>query len=757
MKTIKLYEWMFPKNKKIKLAWVAVLAFLLAVSLYIRAIPYFKYSKLGLWLQYDDSLSVYWQTQQLYLHGLGYWWKLTPQNTRYLWWWPEGRDFRVTDFPGLAMTGALFYPIFKQFGLRLFDWVGLLPACFGALTALAVALLGWVIGGPLLALLSLLAVSFQQAFLQRSIASFVEKVSPTTFFSTLYLVTYAIAVKEYVKGKRDPKRYFLIGLAGGLALSLSSAYWSGFLGFIGITIIGFIIAPFVVRDVEFLKLMTIYSLGAFLGYLATGWWVTTIWMTKLKYASVGLLLALVTISAIEYFLEVKLGDKARKVWLGVLIALILWIAFVEQHFTVLFRFLPGRYVMMLMPWIRREVDVLAKSVAEHQGIWNAVSVSAAPNLFGLGLLAPLALLHAALLVTSKRRENEAEVIASLPMLALALFGTYLILVNTSVYLLTLVGYMVGLGGALALYWSVKDFLSSRSLNFKKFYHVIVIVIGVVLLIIGIQGGLNFAFNYPVPSFLSAGTSFYTPLFPKTMEFMRGRCKFAVAWWDYGYMLGVVAHATTLVDPLAYNITKIAKVAKALTGTEEDVVTLAKTFFLPANETCIFTYEVFPYVPSTKTIVAIPQAGDFAKSVWMLRIRGLKDSQIFGHYIMYLVIGRDLAGKPVQVVVSSPSALRVTPNGIEVRTLDGRIVLLSAVTNLIPLFNVKKALLYKLIYYGVIKAGYNFDTILPTLKPKSVHFKHLKLLKVFVEDLKDPNTNATVPGVKAVSVVYLYTG
>lgn len=750
---MKLLETIDPKS--IRIIAIFLTAVLLVASLYIRVIPFFKYSKFGIWLQYDDSLSVYWQSEQLYLHGLGYWWKLTPENTRYLWWWPEGRDFRITDFPGLAMTGALFYPALKTFGLRLVDWVGLLPAVFGALTALAVTVLGWLIGGPLLAFLSLLAVSFQQAFLQRSIASFVEKVSPTTFYSTLYLITYAWAVMEYNKGTRDPRKYFVIGLIGGLTLSLSSAYWSGFLGFVGITIVGLLILPFITPEKDLPKLMAFYSIGVLIGYVATGWWVTTVWMTKLKYAAIGLIALLGIISATEYILLEKFSDRGRKIWFGILLALILWAIIVEQHFTILFKFLPGRYVMMLMPWIKKEVDPLAQSVAEHQGIWNVISVSAAPNVFGIGILAPIALLNAVALIS--RKEGRNDVVASLPMLAMALFGTYLITVNTSVYLLTLVGYMLGLGGALALYWSIREFLSLRSFDIKKLYHASVILLGLITLAIGISNGVTFAINYPVPSFLSAGTSFYTPLFPETLEFMRGKCKFAVAWWDYGYMLGVVANTTTLVDPLAYNMVKISKVAKALTGTEDDLVNLAKAFALPPNRTCVFTYEVFSYIPSSKTILGIPRAGDFAKSIWMLRIRGLNDSQIFGKYIMYLLIGRDLSGRTVQLVIPSPSTLRVSGNAIEARSVDGRVVLLSAVTNLIPLFNIKKVLLYKLIYNGVIQSGYNFDTILQSLKPTEVRFKHLKLLKAFVEDLRDPDTNATIPGIKAVSVVYLYTG
>jgi dolichyl-diphosphooligosaccharide--protein glycosyltransferase len=273
---------------------------------------------------------------------------------------------------------------------------------------------------------------------------------------------------------------------------------------------------------------------------------------------------------------------------------------------------------------------------------------------------------------------------------------------------------------------------------------------------GSLSGINFAVNYPPPSYLSAGTSLYTPLFLNTMEFVKAHCKYAIAWWDYGYMIGTVANVTTVVDPATLNGTKIALVARALTGTERDLVQIARALRLPANETCVFAYEVFPYIPKTKTIIGVPQAGGFAKSVWMLRIRGLRDPQIFGHYIMYLVTGETLGGKLISVLVPSPNSIRTLGNAIEVRTVDGRVVIMIRVVQVVPVVNVGSTLLYKMIYNGITKEGYKFQE--PGVKlPNKVEFKHLKLLKTFVEKLYMPNTNKSIPNIRAVSVVYLYTG
>ncbi len=731
---------------------VPILAILLIFAFYIRIIPFFKYAHYGIWLQYDDSMFEYWLSKVLYQHGIGYWWQLTPQHTKYLWWWPWGRDVRTTETPGLSFTGALLYPIAKAFGLRLVDWVGIVPAFYGALTSLAVAVLGWIIGGPLLSIISVLSVAFQYAFLQRSIASFVEKMSPTTFFSTLFLVTFAILVKKY--DKVDEKKAFVLGFLGGVVLALSSAFWSGFLAFLGVTIIAYAIIPFLNVNKRFYLVSVIYSIAVLIGFLSSSWWITTLWASKLKYVAMLTIGIMAIENVIIYFLVNKFEEQYKKYWAGLIIAVIA-IALILAHTThVLHRLLTTRYLIMLMPWLRRAASPLERSVAEHQGILDVISFSMFPQVFGLGMMAPLAVLYAIILLRSNDENKVKEVISSMPLLAMALFATYLITFNVSTYLLTLMGFMVGLGGALFLYWVLKDIKDSKSL--MKLFLGTLALVSVLVLLSGISAGITYAFSYPPPSYLSAGTAFYTPLFPKTMEFMKTHCKFALAWWDYGYMIGTVANVTTVVDPATLNGTQIALVAKALTGTEKDLMHVAKALRLPPNETCVFAYEVFPYVPGTKTIVGIPQVGDFAKSIWMLRIRGLKDSQIFGHYIFYLVNGITLDDKQVSLIIRKPSDIQVVGNTARVVTMNGNVVILKAILQIVPIVNVNSALLYKMIYDGVVKSGYKF--VDPGFKTKPIYqFKHLKLLKAFVEDLYIPNTNKALPNIKAVSVVYLYTG
>jgi asparagine N-glycosylation enzyme membrane subunit Stt3 len=405
----------------------------------------------------------YWLSKVLHQHGIGYWWQLKPQVTKHLWWWPQGRDVTRTEFPGLGFTGALLYPIAKTLGLRMVDWVGIIPAFYGALTVLGVALLGWIIGGPYLALLMAVAVGFQYAFMQRSIASFVEKMSPTTFFSSLMLTTFALVIKEYIKKGKAERSAALWGLIGGLAMSLSSAFWGGYLAFIGVLAIALALFPFIKPEQELSRAALVYSLTLLLGFLVTSWWITTIWSNKVGMATVVAMLIMVIETSVTFaLLKFYEKEKGVKVWTALIVMAIIVILLVASFTQVLHKMIGARYLMMIMPWLRHIESPLARSVAEHQGILNVISPNIFPQVFGVGSLAPLALLLAIVYII--RKEKLEEVLMTLPLVAVALFATYLVSFNTSVYLMTLIGFMLAIGGALSVYWLSEDLKRMRGIE-----------------------------------------------------------------------------------------------------------------------------------------------------------------------------------------------------------------------------------------------------------------------------------------------------
>lgn len=113
----------------------------------------------------------------------------------------------------------------------------------------------------------------------------------------------------------------------------------------------------------------------------------------------------------------------------------------------------------------------------------------------------------------------------------------------------------------------------------------------------------------------------------------------VAWWDYGYWIGVLANRTSVVDGSTINGTQIELVADALTATVGQSGAYLRMLRLPANETYVMVYDVFLgiYDNSTGSVTIMPfpniisvgpgvyavtyGLGDMAKSYQMLRIAG----------------------------------------------------------------------------------------------------------------------------------------
>lgn len=729
-------------------AIVVVTAFL------IRLTPYFKYAHYGIWLQYDDSMFEYWLSKTLYSKGVTYWYQLTPQHTRWLWWWPEGRDIRRNEYPGLSMTGALFYPLVKSLGLRLVDWVGIIPAFYGFLATLVASALGYMLFGPLGSLVFAISVGFQHAFMNRSIASFVEKMSPSLTFVILALLAFTWFLK---KDKAEIRDAVLAGVVIGIALMLGFAFWGGTLIGEGIILLAVLFLPFFYNSKD-MNTIIILLLISTLTLIISSLWITTFWLTGLKYIAIGLMIVTIIIAIVEYVAFKNLGESFRRLW-----AIVLAIVFVTSPILVTFfqdlvkTFLTGRYLTMLFPWLLKTSSPLERSVAEHQKLFSVYPASMIPSLFGVGLLAPLALLTIALYYT-KGRIVEAR--SFLPAVLSGLFATYLILANTSSYLTTVVGYLSALGGALFLSSILYIQQLERIGKIGETLIAFIGLIGILLLILSSANGINFALSYPPPSFLSAGTALYTPLFPKSMLVLHKECKFVLAWWDYGYMIGTVANDTTVVDPGTLYPAKIRMVAKGLTGNEETLVKVLHYFKLPPQKTCIFEYEIFPLL-NAKTVVLFPQVGDFAKSVWMFRIAGYPDKVIFNKYIKVktVVVAVLPNGRTTEIVVNGVPMFERTANGILLKLPNGKVILIAKLIQLrsIPLYNIKDVMLYAMMYKALKEKGFKVVNALGQTVNANVTFKHFKLVDLVTARLYVPNTNKTLNGVMGFVAIYRYTG
>ncbi len=727
---------------------LVLLAVVLITAFAIRLTPFMYYSKYGVWLQYDDTMYVWWLTKELAKHGLGYFYQLTPEVTKDIWYWPTGRDVPHSTYPGLPFTSTILYDILKPFGLKTYDATGLTPALYGMLATVAAGIAGYIIGGVSGALIFSASLGLQKAFLERTIASFAEKVGPAVFLSILAIIVFL----RNGKSKRD---YIVGGLIAGLLFGLSFAFWTGALFFI-LALILFIALYQYFYHPEW-KRWTLLALSSIPSALLIMLIAPVLWPKIAIFYVTAMLL--ITLTSIIGF---NIAKRSRNLWIVIVISsLILLLILTIPLENVLKRTLNPRYVIMLFPWLRKFVGPLQRSVAENQGILNTMPSSAIIEGIGIGIIAPFAL------ISLIRRKNELQSYFAV----LGTLGFYLLVANTSVYMFPLIGAATALGAAAFSLYLLEYFKKAK---FKELPFIALLTV-FVLLVVQAWNAIIFAIRYVPPTYLSAGTGLLTNAFPEAMSFLKNSdCDVVVAWWDYGYMIGATSGKATLVDPSTKLLGRIKIVGKVLTSPPEEAAKiLLERLHVPPNRTCIFTYDVYQLI-RTKEGVALfylPLAGDTLKSIWMMRIAGLKDSEIWGKKLLVFVQGLMPSTTPWGTTNLVPVALftklgeiKQTPQGIVVKTLNGKVVVLAQVQVSAVVPNLKNPGLIYLMLIGAATTKYK--VIVPQPGPHGqpvfkefthVEIPHFKLVKAVVDTPKNPFTGKKVSGLAVVVAIYKFLG
>ncbi|MFQ5832748.1 MAG: STT3 domain-containing protein [Candidatus Thorarchaeota archaeon] len=133
-------------------------------------------------------------------------------------WVPWGRDMTTSSFIGVPFTSAFFYFILNGLGIGAdILYVSLImPAFMGALTAIAVFLLGRELSNNTVGLLSALFLAFIPAFIQRTIVG---------FYDNECVGVFAIVLSTYLFIRSLKRGSVLSGVGAGLVLGYLQASW----------------------------------------------------------------------------------------------------------------------------------------------------------------------------------------------------------------------------------------------------------------------------------------------------------------------------------------------------------------------------------------------------------------------------------------------------------------------------------------------------------------------------------------------------
>ncbi len=630
----------------------SLLTILAIVAVYIRALPALKW---GLELHGNDPWIAYWETKYVYEHGPLSWWSLTRDNpATQIFWYPWGRDFVSTDYPGIALWTAITYPIAGAFGLSLKEWLALQPLVFAALSTLTIFLaVRELMGGSNIAgLVGALLYAIIPAASDRTIVGFVEKEGIALAFVFLFIYFYAKVMKT-----RDPRKRLYNTIFAALSLSAVGWFWGGFIYILVSIPLALVLYPIFAGKNFNIEVIKYSILLVILGIVFTSPIRTSMKILGFYPFKVGvgaLALASFALPLLYYFLAIKKKIIGRGIYFIIVVALA-----VTGLALIALGVIPigarYAYALGLKPFLK--LGPLVESIEEHQPAINpsrpATFIRVLYTWGWTGFF--LAIIGALYMLYKGRPETVYVGLAFLIAFYAYINVTYfeatassLGIVTASTFLTAIVERIIPSkrqqveGGKRK---SRKKRQRTSVTIYKRgkgnLYLTIILLLMLFLPMVHATTVLIETHENMIPSIMAAGTSIANrnDAWYELVDFIKqnlSKNALIVTWWDYGYWISVLTGRRTLADGATLNGTQISLLAKILTAfNETEALKILKELKAPINDTYILTFDVFYFVKQNNTVYVLPYisqnprefyptidtAGlvDIRKSIWMIKI------------------------------------------------------------------------------------------------------------------------------------------
>ncbi len=601
-----------PSIEKSNIFFLGSLSLIILLTIAIRILP----AQWGFTLSEFDPYYQYDVTRHIAENGLLSWMDLHLDDI----WFPVGRDVGPASFPGLPMTGAVFYTIISSLGIyvSVLDVCIIFPIIFACFTVIAIYYLGKELGGHGVGLLSALFLSLSPAYIGRTSLGFYDDETIGIFG----VIITSLFFLRSLKANTSQREHLGYAIAAGLAYGYVAASWgaSRYL----ISLIALVAFLFLVLKRTNRSLVISYTIFLLVGLTI---------VALIPKLGVRYIQEFEVLIAVGVFLILVLQDLSKRVptehrtrfillavaGIGVT-AILLW------YFGII-SFPAQRFMSVLNPFIRFDIP-LVQSVQEHRpATWASFYYQ-----FGmLVILAPLGIIFAIRDLNQIKLYTVIYVLSSLYSAA------------SLIRLTILAAPALCILGAFALSVMLQPFISitfrqvSRrqyrfNLRVGRSLSILLILISFVLILQPLLRGLDAGYapttvaasSLPVRAEITdwseALTWMKTNLPPKTV---------VVSWWDYGYWITVMGEKITLADNGTTNSTQIAWIGRMFMSTEEDAIAMITEF----NE---YTSRYGVNYPISYVVVfsTISQAssgqflyGDEVKWRWMAQIAGLDDSAL----------------------------------------------------------------------------------------------------------------------------------
>lgn len=659
----KIYLWFDKRPNAGKALTYLVLLLIIAFGIYVRGLPAMNY---GLELHANDPWIEYWQANYTYTHGLLSWYTLTKQNPdTHLFWYPWGRDFTRSSYPGLPLWTALTYPLVKPFGLTIKDWIVLQPLLFAVIAFITIFLAAKELtGGNIFAgLFATLMYAVVPAASDRNIVGFVEKEGIALGFIFLFVYFYAKLVKNLNNKGGGETAKIKYAVLASLSMAVVGWFWGGYSYLLGSFILFLMLYPlFAPKEItlDFIKyniLVVILSL-LFVSLSPSIIFHLGLYPFRL-HGLATLMLGLLLLPVLFYlfhngYKHLHLKKPLIGTWhyFGILVIVVITgLALISVGVINI----GARYAWALgLHFVK--APPLVRSVEEHQPAIEAAGILGVLHSWGTGVywlffVSPLFLaFFGALYLLYKGGADRIYVAIGFLIAFYAYF-------NAAYFEALAASYGLLVAGVFAGYLWSKVVPTRREVNEWKRGRARIktdsgfrIIAGVLVILLFINLGFSgyniyTQYDHMIYSIMSGGAPINarTDAWYQTLDFLKtntSKDSLIVAWWDYGYWISVGAHRATVADGATLNSTQISLLAKILTAkNSSEAVELLKKLKAPANKTYILVFDVFQFLPQQENsyLVYPVKAGliiglvDIPKSRWMIEIGGRDMSQYFYLY------------------------------------------------------------------------------------------------------------------------------
>ncbi len=555
-----------PKSTIIQFTTLSIIVALAAI---MRLMPL----RWGIYLSEFDPYHQYRMTDYIVRNGFAEWFSWHDDMS----WYPWGRDMAITNYPGVAFTGAALYMLVRGIGLdvTLYQFCIFFPILFGSATVVTLYFLGKEVWSRSVALFSALFLAFSASHISRTSLGWYDDETIGLFSMILFFTFFLKAISP----DRSLRSCVIYSTLAGLTLSYLSWGWGAFrypMSLVALFTFVLILARRYSRRLFMAYSMT-YGLSLF---VATQ--LPRLGFEFLKeFSTMAILGVFVLLCAAEIYSSAE--DLRNKILVTAVFAGLLAIGGVVLWQLGLIAPLGGKFAAILNPSARLELPIV-ESVAEHRpATW-------ASFFYEFGIMIFLGVFG--LFFAAQRRRNGDIFLIVFGLSSVYFAGSLvrLTLLLAPVFCILSAITLVELGKPSVDIMRETTIFPKRKVRFTtrvgKEFGVAIILI---LLLVTMP-----TFYYATASAYSPATIVTSsiPIAPKEGE--EGRYKdwlealtwmrenlpenaVVFSWWDYGYWITTVAERRSMADNGTINGTQVAMIARTFLSNETNAIPVLKRY------------------------------------------------------------------------------------------------------------------------------------------------------------------------------------